>query len=51
MKTEIRKLLCEKCKTKVRVAESIYQRERRLRIKEASKQVSGKIKIIKYKDL
>jgi len=45
MKSEIRKLLCNTCKTKVRVAENIYQRERRLKIKVVAQQQSGKIKI------
>jgi hypothetical protein len=30
----IRKLLCEKCKSKVRTAEAIYQQERRKKIRE-----------------
>ena len=30
---EIRKLLCEKCKAKVRTAETIYQQERRKKLK------------------
>ena len=45
MKSEIRKLLCDKCKTKVRVAETIYQRERRLKIKIIKEQENGKVRI------
>jgi hypothetical protein len=44
---EIRKLLCNNCKNKVRTAEAIYQKQRRLKIKVASPQVSGKVKINK----
>ena len=44
---EIRKMLCPKCAIKVRTAEAIYQRQRRLKIKEVAKQTSGKIKINK----
>jgi hypothetical protein len=40
-----RYLLCKKCLTKIRIAEALYKRERRLKIKEINKQVSGKIKI------
>jgi hypothetical protein len=44
---EIRKLLCENCKAKVRTAEAIYQKQRRLKVKVVSQQQSGKVKITK----
>jgi hypothetical protein len=44
---EIRKLLCENCKAKVRTAEAIYQKQRRLRIKAVGSQEKGKVKINK----
>lgn len=46
-KMEIRKLLCDVCKAKVRKAEADYQQKRRkkLKIKVASPQVNGKVKI------
>lgn len=45
MTIEIRKLLCDICKKKVRFVEAKYQKQRRLKIKVASPQESGKVKI------
>jgi hypothetical protein len=45
MKQNIRKLLCDICKKKVRKAEAKYQQGRRLEIKLKAEQVSGKIKL------
>ena len=45
MKQEIRKLLCDICKTKIRKAEAIYKKVRRLELKLKAEQASGKIKI------
>jgi hypothetical protein len=42
-----RYLLCPECLIKIRTAEAMYKRERRLKIKQVGKQVSGKIKINK----
>ena len=47
MTIEIRKLLCDICKKKVRNAEAKYQKQRRLRIKQVGSQESSKIKINK----
>jgi len=47
MKQEIRKLLCDICKVKVRKAEAEYKRGRRLEIKLKADQVLGKITIKK----
>ena len=48
MKQEVRKMLCNICKIKVRKAEAIYQKQRRQLIaKVAEPEVSGKIKIKK----
>jgi hypothetical protein len=44
-----RYLLCPECLIKIRTAEAMYKRERRLKIKEVAKQVSGKIKLNKKK--
>jgi hypothetical protein len=47
MKKNIRKLLCDICKVKVRKAEAIYQKGRRLEIKLKAEQEKGAVKIIK----
>jgi hypothetical protein len=44
-----RYLLCPECLIKIRTAEAMYKRERRLKIKGRQPQVSGKVKITKKK--
>ena len=42
-----RYLLCPECLIKIRTAEAMYKRERRLRIKQVGSQEKGKVKITK----
>ncbi len=44
---KLRQILCDDCKEKIRRAEAVYKKGRRLKINEIRKQVSGKIKINK----